>query len=407
MLISCGSILPPPTPAPARMSRFSSPSASSRSRILAASSRSRISAVCILVSRELLVKGLRWRLGDRQNISAFLDPWLPRPISFKPISPAPLEDVRPVKGRKAIFPRSSLPAAKDPGDSEDSDVEKYTAEEIEDLVLKPICSFVGLIATLEYMPSFLRGMMLVGIFKPLVLDLSMVISRKVLFCVVDTTPAVELGEQVIQRYMAESTIVPYIGKVMQKIPKEMQVSLVTLLWGGAGAYLLGYLRVRFNYNLTAGAYIRGKSEKGKAVLEGKIVKVGLFSTDLLDCNNKIVRVSNLAFEGERVTISKYQYWKVTVTVTLKTFKEEKLNRMIWAIQSCLKGYKDLLENEVGHIQPLGSDDNVVTIIVNYGITTDGLLNLPDLNIDLQTDLTVALRKICSVKDKIKVIPELC
>ncbi|KAI9182374.1 hypothetical protein LWI28_024748 [Acer negundo] len=250
MLILCGTILPPPPPAPARISKFSS------------------------------------RISDSR-------------ISYPSIS---MFVSRPVKRRKAIFPMSSLLAPKDPKDSEDSEEDKYTAEE-------------------------------------------------------------------------ESTIVSFVEKVMQKIPKEMQVFLVTLLCGGAGAYVLIYLRLRFN-DLTAGAYIRGKSEKGKVVLEGEIIEVGLFSTTLLDCNNKIVTISNLAFEGEGLTISKYKYWKVTVTLTLKTFKKERLNRMIWAIRSRLKG-------------------------VNYGITIIGFNKLTDLNKELLADLNVALRKICGVKEKSK------
>ncbi|KAK3211629.1 hypothetical protein Dsin_016335 [Dipteronia sinensis] len=36
--------------------------------------------------RALLVKGLRWKVGDGSSIQAFVDLWLPRPMSFKPIT---------------------------------------------------------------------------------------------------------------------------------------------------------------------------------------------------------------------------------------------------------------------------------------------------------------------------------
>ncbi|KAK2651619.1 hypothetical protein Ddye_011475 [Dipteronia dyeriana] len=40
----------------------------------------------LLWGRELLVKGLRWGIGDGTDIKVFTDPWIPRPFSFKPIT---------------------------------------------------------------------------------------------------------------------------------------------------------------------------------------------------------------------------------------------------------------------------------------------------------------------------------
>ncbi|KAM6589756.1 hypothetical protein CsatA_012361 [Cannabis sativa] len=42
---------------------------------------------------ELLQSGMRKGVGDGQSVHAFRDPWLPRPRSFRPISPAPSDDV--------------------------------------------------------------------------------------------------------------------------------------------------------------------------------------------------------------------------------------------------------------------------------------------------------------------------
>ncbi|KAK3221954.1 hypothetical protein Dsin_008979 [Dipteronia sinensis] len=40
----------------------------------------------ILWSKALLLRGLRWNVGSGARISAFRDPWLPRPFSFRPVS---------------------------------------------------------------------------------------------------------------------------------------------------------------------------------------------------------------------------------------------------------------------------------------------------------------------------------
>ena len=41
----------------------------------------------ILWGREVIKKGFRWRVGNGRNISVYKDNWLPRPDTFKPISP--------------------------------------------------------------------------------------------------------------------------------------------------------------------------------------------------------------------------------------------------------------------------------------------------------------------------------
>lgn len=41
----------------------------------------------LFYGRNLLLKGLRWQIGDWKSIRVFLDPWLPMPYSFKLITP--------------------------------------------------------------------------------------------------------------------------------------------------------------------------------------------------------------------------------------------------------------------------------------------------------------------------------
>lgn len=44
----------------------------------------------LMWGRDLLVKGLRWSVGDGGSINIFSDPWLPRPSSFRVFSPPSL-----------------------------------------------------------------------------------------------------------------------------------------------------------------------------------------------------------------------------------------------------------------------------------------------------------------------------
>lgn len=39
-----------------------------------------------LVIKDLLVKGLRFQIGDGSKVSIWHDPWLPLPYSFRPFS---------------------------------------------------------------------------------------------------------------------------------------------------------------------------------------------------------------------------------------------------------------------------------------------------------------------------------
>ncbi|KAK6121388.1 hypothetical protein DH2020_044870 [Rehmannia glutinosa] len=43
----------------------------------------------VLWGRELLKQGIRWRIGNGRSTHAFNEPWLPRPLTFKPITPPP------------------------------------------------------------------------------------------------------------------------------------------------------------------------------------------------------------------------------------------------------------------------------------------------------------------------------
>ncbi|KAL5777565.1 hypothetical protein ACOSP7_010491 [Xanthoceras sorbifolium] len=44
--------------------------------------------------RSLLIKGLRWRVGNGKDIRVFQDPWIPRVSTFRPFSISPLEDLK-------------------------------------------------------------------------------------------------------------------------------------------------------------------------------------------------------------------------------------------------------------------------------------------------------------------------
>ncbi|KAF7131922.1 hypothetical protein RHSIM_Rhsim09G0163600 [Rhododendron simsii] len=46
----------------------------------------------IVVGRTILKKGWRWSVGDGSSIDIWKDPWLPRSLSFKILSPPPLAD---------------------------------------------------------------------------------------------------------------------------------------------------------------------------------------------------------------------------------------------------------------------------------------------------------------------------
>ncbi|KAL5560573.1 hypothetical protein UlMin_036784 [Ulmus minor] len=46
----------------------------------------------IVWGRELLNKGLIWKIGNRLSVKAFSDPWLARPMSFKPVTKNPRMD---------------------------------------------------------------------------------------------------------------------------------------------------------------------------------------------------------------------------------------------------------------------------------------------------------------------------
>ncbi|KAK6124264.1 hypothetical protein DH2020_042016 [Rehmannia glutinosa] len=44
----------------------------------------------LIWGRDLLRDGIRWRVGNGRNINIVSDPWLPRPFSFKPVTPSNL-----------------------------------------------------------------------------------------------------------------------------------------------------------------------------------------------------------------------------------------------------------------------------------------------------------------------------
>lgn len=44
----------------------------------------------ILWKRQVIKKGLRWRIGNGRKVVVYKDNWLPRPETFKPISPPSL-----------------------------------------------------------------------------------------------------------------------------------------------------------------------------------------------------------------------------------------------------------------------------------------------------------------------------
>lgn len=50
----------------------------------------------IVWGREALILGLQWKVGSSKGIRVFLDPWIPRPSTFRPITRAPvgLENLR-------------------------------------------------------------------------------------------------------------------------------------------------------------------------------------------------------------------------------------------------------------------------------------------------------------------------
>lgn len=43
----------------------------------------------IWVARSLINTGLRWRIGDGEKVCIWEDRWIPRPLTFKVISPLP------------------------------------------------------------------------------------------------------------------------------------------------------------------------------------------------------------------------------------------------------------------------------------------------------------------------------
>ncbi|GMN64894.1 hypothetical protein TIFTF001_033963 [Ficus carica] len=50
----------------------------------------------IVWGREALILGLQWKVGSSKGIRVFLNPWIPRPSTFRPITRAPvgLENLR-------------------------------------------------------------------------------------------------------------------------------------------------------------------------------------------------------------------------------------------------------------------------------------------------------------------------
>ncbi|KAL5795560.1 hypothetical protein ACOSQ2_000380 [Xanthoceras sorbifolium] len=88
----------------------------------------------ILWGREVLEKGIRWKVGSGLKISVFKDPWLPRDSCFKILSP------------KLLPPESTVSVLMDGvGAWNKSFVKKYFCEEEAEIILGiPLSSRVGI-----------------------------------------------------------------------------------------------------------------------------------------------------------------------------------------------------------------------------------------------------------------------